>query len=119
MGEIVSRNEMSNQLMKGVGGVGAGIALLILLPIIAGPVGYIASGVLLLSGLVLSSSKTQRKAGAVALGAGIFTLATALAFAVPVVGPILSFAGWVAGFGLIAAGGFSLFKFFKNMKART
>lgn len=119
MGEIVSRNELSNQLMKGVGGIGAGIALLILLPVITGPVGIIAGGVLMLAGLVLSASKTQRKAGAVSLGAGIITLATALALHIPVIGPILRVAGWIAGFGLIAAGGFSLFKFFKNMKSRT
>jgi hypothetical protein len=118
MGEIVSRNELSNQLMKGVGGVGAGIGLLIILPWVAGPVGFIAGGILALAGLIFSGSKTQRKAGAVTLGAGIITLATALALNIPVIGPILGVAGWVAGFGLIAAGGFSLFKFFKNMKAR-
>jgi hypothetical protein len=119
MGEIVSRNELSNQLMKGVGGIGAGIGLLIVLPVIAGPIGYIAGGVLLLAGLVLSASKSQRKAAAVSLGAGIITLATALLLNTPIIGPILNVAKWIASFGLIAAGGFSLFKFFKNMKSRT
>jgi hypothetical protein len=115
MGEIVSRNELSNQLMKGVGGIGAGIALLIILPWIGGTFGFIAAGVLLLAGLVLSASKTQRKAGAVSIGAGIVTGAVALLQNIPIIQHLF----WIAPIGLIIAGGISLFNFFKNMKSRT
>jgi len=115
MGEIVSRNELSNQLMKGVGGIGAGIALFLLLPVVGGPVGFIAAGVLLLAGLILSASKTQRKAGAVSLGAGIITGAVAILQNTPIIKHLF----WLAPIGLIIAGGISLFKFFKNMKSRT
>jgi hypothetical protein len=115
MGEIVSRNELSNQFLKGVGGVGAGVALLILLPIVGGPVGYIGAGILLLAGLVLSASKTQRKAGAVSLIAGIATGIVALLSTTPIIKDLF----WLAPIGLIIAGGISLYRFFKNMKART
>jgi hypothetical protein len=114
MGEIVSRNEMSNQLMKGVGGVGAGIALLIIFPIAGSTVGLIAAGVLALAGLILSAAKTQRKAAAVTLGAGIITGAAYLLQKIPIINSLF----WIAPIGLIIAGGFSLYKFFKNMKAR-
>jgi hypothetical protein len=114
MGEIVSRNELSNQLMKGVGGVGAGIGLLILLPWVAGVPGLIAASILGLIGLILSASKTQRKAGAVAIGAAVVTGAVAILQKVPIINSLF----WIAPIGLIIAGGFSLYKFFKNMKAR-
>ena len=113
MGEMVSRNELSNQLLKGVGGVGSGAAILALQSLLVWPIGLIPTGILILAGLVLSASQTQRKAGVVALGAGIIT--GAITIANSLLGPLV----WLAGLGLIIAGGFSLYKFFKNMKART
>ena len=119
MGEIVSRNELSNQLLKGVGGIGAGIALLILLPWVAGLPGLIAGGILTLAGLVVRASQTQRKAGAVALGAGIITGVAAGILMIAEKIPLIRELFWIAPIGLIIAGGFSIYKFFKNMKVRT
>ena len=115
MGEIVERKELSKQLMNGVGGVGAGTAILILQGLIGGWFGYVAAGVLILAGLAMSASKSQKKAGAVALGAGVIIgLIPLLSNILPILGSLI----WVAGFGLILAGGYSLFKFAKNMKNR-
>ncbi|RPJ09322.1 MAG: hypothetical protein EHM28_01860 [Spirochaetaceae bacterium] len=112
MGELVARNEMSKQLIKGVGGVGAGIALWIVSGLLQGPWLWIAAGVCGVIGIGMLISKSDKKAGMAMLGAGALV-------AVAIVGGLVPWLLPVAGIGLIALGGYSIFKFFSNLKKRT
>jgi hypothetical protein len=112
MGELTTRSEMSKQLMNGVGGVGAGIGLIII-SALGAPVVLVGAGICAAIGIGLALSKTQKKAGMVMLGAGVV---------VGVAGLISALTGVlvpIAGIGLIGLGIFSLYKFFSNMKKRS
>jgi hypothetical protein len=116
MGELVSRNEMSKQLINGVGGVGAGIGLLIVNgfhPLVL----LVGAGICGAVGLGMLASKSEKKAGAAMLGAGVLAGGAAALALLSFVG--LGFLPWLAGIGLIGLGGFSIFKFFSNLKKRT
>jgi hypothetical protein len=115
MQELATRSEMSKSLINGVGGVGGGIALLIVAGLATSSwVFWVAAGICAVAGVGMILSKKQKKAGIVMAGtavvvgiAGLLTIA---------LGP------WVAGLagiGLIALGGFSLYKFFRDLKKRT
>ena len=113
MGELATRSEMSKQLMNGVGGVGAGVGLLIVSALASSPVLWVAAGICGVIGIGMILSKTQKKAGVAMVGAAALVGVAGLASAV---------LGWlvpVAGIGLIGLGIFSLYKYFKNMKKRT
>ncbi len=115
MGDLVPRNVLVKQGMKGVGGIVGGGALL-LLSSLGGVVGWIIGGVLTAVGLGISTSRDDRVAGLITAGAGVLTLVSQLP--VPLLGGI---AGWlmgVGGVGLIVAGGYSLIKFFVNLSKR-
>ena len=119
MGDLIPRNELVKQGLKGAAGIGGGIGLFILRGI-ASPgggisiPGLIVGGIVTLAGLVIATSKEDRNAGMITAGAGAATGIASL----PLVGAT---AGWLmglAGFGLIGAGAYSLFKFFKNLRKR-
>jgi cell division protein FtsW (lipid II flippase) len=117
MGDLVpSRQDLVKQGMRGVAGVGGGIGLLILSGIRnAGLVpGLIAGGVLAVVGLVIGRSREDRNAGLIALGAGIVTAVASI----PVIGGVVGWLLPVAGIGLLLAGGYSLFKFWTNLRKR-
>ena len=116
MGELATRSEMTKSLMNGVGGVGAGIGLLIIAGIASSPVLWIAAGVCAVIGLGMVLTKRQKKAGAVMIGAAAVVGAAGLVTAL--LGAVVPWLVPVAGIGLIALGGFSLFKFFSNLKNR-
>jgi CHASE2 domain-containing sensor protein len=112
MGDLATRSEMTKSLLNGVGGVGAGVGLLIVSSFASSPVLWVAAGICGVIGIGMLISKTQKKAGAVLVGAAILAGVAGIATAL---------LGWlvpVAGIGLIALGGFSIFKFFSNMKKR-
>lgn len=112
MGELVSRSELTKSFMNGVGGIGAGLGLLIINAIASSPVMWVAAGVCGVIGLGMLISKSQKKAGAAMLVAG------ALA---GIAGIASLGVGWlvvIAGVGLIGLGGYSLFKFVSNLKKR-
>jgi len=113
MSDLVPRNELAGQAVKGIGAVAGGLALLILAG--GGLFGILAGGVLTIVGLALSGSQKDRTAGIVTAVVGIATLATGI-FG----GRFLGFS-WlmrVAGIVLLGAGGFGLVKFFRGMKKR-
>ncbi len=120
MGDIVPRKDLVNQGVKGFAGIGGGIGLFILRGIASGAglslLGLIVGGALTLAGLVIATSKEDRKAGLITAGAGIATGIASLP--IPLFGGA---AGWLmglAGIGLLVGGAYSLFKFFRNLRKR-
>ena len=113
MGDLVPRNVLVKQGMKGVGGIVGGGALL-LLARLGGVAGWIAGGLITALGLGISTSRDDRVAGLVTAGAGILTLVSQ----VPLVGGAADLLMTIGGIGLIAAGGYSLIKFFINLAKR-
>ncbi len=115
MGDLVSRKELVKQGMMGIGGI-AGGGILLFLSGISGPAGWIVGGLLTLVGLGVSTSRDDRAAGVVILGAGVLTLVSALPLGIGLTADWLMRLG---GIGLIIAGGVSLIKFIINLKKRS
>ena len=115
MGDIVSRDDLNRQAMKGLGGVAGGAALLVVNAIAgAGLIGgIIVGGLAAVIGLIMTRDRADRKAGLVALAAGGATL---LAVTLPVLKGITSTVLWVGGIGLVAMGVWSIIKFFRNLR---
>ena len=114
MGDIVPREELNRQAMKGVGGVAGGVALLVINALSSSLIGgIIVGGLAALIGLIMTKDRADRKAGLVALVAGG---ATILAVTLPVVRSLTHTVLWVGGIGLIAMGVWSIIKFFRNLR---
>ena len=112
MGDLVPREKLVKQGMTGVGAIGGGATILILKAISAIPlVGVIAGGAVALAGLAIGSKKEDRKAGMVAVTAGVLTGLSALF-------PSVSWLMLIAGLGLIGGGALKLFKFWQNLRRR-
>ena len=114
MGDLVPRDRLVRQGMKGVGGIVSGAALLFLSGL-SGPAGWIVGGLLTLVGLGISTSREDRTAGIVTAGAGILIIVSA---AIPGVGPV---AGWLmraGGIALLLGGGLSIVRFILNLRKR-
>ncbi|GAH81024.1 unnamed protein product [marine sediment metagenome] len=117
MGDLVPRQELVKQGVKGVAGVGGGIGLLILNGIASAGFlpGLIVGGLVTVVGMVIGSSKEDRRAGLITIAAGAATIAASI----PLIDRIVSWLLPVAGIGLIVAGGYSLFKFWRNLRKRS
>jgi hypothetical protein len=114
MSDIVPRSQLTKDGVKGAGATAGGLALLIL----AGGhlISMIAGGVLIVAGLALSSSKSDRTAGIVT------TVVGAAALASGILGRWIPAIPWlmrVAGIAFVGLGIYSLVKFFRGMKSRT
>jgi hypothetical protein len=114
MSDIAPRSQVTKQGMTAVGGIGGGIALLAL----AGfhLFGIIAGAVLLVAGLALSSSKSDRTVGIVTAVVGAASLATGI------LGRWLPGIPWLmraAGFVFIGVGIYALVKFLRGVKSRS
>jgi CHASE2 domain-containing sensor protein len=110
MSDIVPRNQVAKSGVKGVGALVGGAGLLVLNALPPVPA-IIAGAALAVVGFALSGSRSDRVAGIVTAAAGIVTLASGLLH----VGWML----WIPGIGLLAAGVYSLVKFFRGMKSRS
>ena len=116
MGDIISRRELSKQGLQGFSGVAGGVGILVLKTIATSSLlgGLLVGGIIAIGGLVLTASKDDKKAGLVALIAGGLTVLASL--------PVLKFVATpfmlIGGIGLLLAGGWSLFKFFRGLKNR-
>jgi hypothetical protein len=115
MGELVPRKEVVKQGWRGIAGVAGGVMLLVLRGIAGAGFwpGLLAGAFLVILGLGIGSSRQDRVAGGVTIGVGAATL----------IGSIPAFHGvrWlltVAGIALLAAGAWSLVKFFINLRKR-
>ncbi len=111
---------MAKQGTFGVLATGGGIALLILAG--GGLFGTIAGGVLLVAGLALSGSKSDKALGVVTAIVGAAALATGLLSHIPVLSWFVRAADLVmraGGVVLIGTGIYSLIRFFSNLRKRS
>ncbi len=112
MGELVPRKTLVKQALKGIGGIGGGIALLALSGA-TGLFGIVMGAIVTVIGLAVSTSKEDRLAGAVTVGAGALTLIAGLGLT-GIAAPLM----WVGGGALLISGILSLINFIKNLNAR-
>lgn len=114
MSDIVPRNQLAKQGVFGVMAAGGGVALLVLAG--GGLFGIIAGGILLVAGLALSGSKSDRTLGIVAAVVGGAALATGIfGHAIPLITWLMKAAGIV----LTGTGIYSLVRFFGNLRKRS
>ena len=110
MSDIVPRTEVTKNSVKAVGAIAGGVTLFFLAT--AHIFAIVAGGALLVAGLALSTSKSDRTAGIVTTVVGVAALVTGLI-------PGISWIMKIAGVAFLAAGIYSLVKFFRGMKTRT
>jgi hypothetical protein len=114
MGDIVPRKTLVNQLLVGAGGIIGGIVTFALGGM--GIPGIILGGIAAVLGISGAFSKDNKLPGYIAAGAGIVVILANLHF--PILGGLSGFLLGAGGIALLALGGFSLFKFIKNMMKR-
>ena len=118
MNDIVPRSTVSKQGLQGAVAVAGGIGTLILASI-GGIPGILIGGVLTVVGLAFSrGTRSERPAGVATAVLGAATLVSSLPFLRGLFGPL--FHGLMIGAGvlLLGFGGFSLFRFFRNLRKR-
>jgi hypothetical protein len=112
MGDLVPRKTMVSMGAKAAGGLLSGTAVLLIgsVPLI----GYLVAAAAILIGAVNLKDPTEKKESiGLMIGGGILAGITAGFF-----GGLGSFLLGASGIGLLAYGGFHLYKFFKNLKTR-
>jgi hypothetical protein len=116
MSDLVPRSQLTKQAVSGAAGIGGGVALFILRAVAAAGFlpGAIVGGIIALAGLIIGSSKEDRTAGWVVLGAGLVTVIGSI----PRVGGAVRWLLPVAGIALLIMGGVQLFRFFRNLRKR-
>ncbi len=118
MGDLIPREKLIRQGMRGLGGLGGGIGMLVLRIFTGGPglslLGLIVGGAVTVFGLTVASSREDRRAGLVVTAAGLLTAAASL----PWVGGIGQTLMTLGGIGLLAVGAFNLVKFLVNLRKR-
>jgi hypothetical protein len=116
MGDLVPRSELVKQGWRGFGGVAGGVGLLILRGISKAGFwpGLVAGAFLVIVGLGIGSSRGERAAGGITIAVGAATIIASI--------PALGGLRWlmtVSGIALIAAGAWSLFQFWRNLRKRS
>jgi hypothetical protein len=116
MSDLVPRSQLTKQAVSGAAGVGGGIALLILRAVSAAGFlpGAIVGGIIAVAGLVIGSSKEDRTAGWIVLGAGLVTVVGSI----PGVGGAVRWLLPVTGIGLLVMGAVQLIRFLINLRKR-
>ena len=97
-----------------IGGILGGIVLFTLG---SGPLGLVLGIAAAAVGLILTVSKKDRGTGIILAGAG--ALAVIANLKIPILGGIAGFLMGAGAISLLVAGGYSLYKFIKNLQART
>jgi hypothetical protein len=117
MSDIVPRSQVAKQGIHGFLAVAGGIGTLVLASI-GGIGGILIGGVLTVVGLAFArGTKAERGAGVATAIVG----AAVLVSSIPVLGPLGGMFHWImraGGILLLGFGGFSLFRFFKNLRKR-
>ncbi len=111
MNDIVPRETLSKQGVAGLTAVAGGIGLLVMST--AGVLGFVIGGVLTAAGLAVGLRKEDRRPGLVIAGAGALGILSAA-----IGGGFPGVALKLAGAGLIAYGGLSIYRFFRGIKSR-
>jgi len=113
MSNLIPRDQLVKDGLKGFGAVGGGLAVLILKALSSSLiVGLLAAGIVTIAGIAIGSSREDRNAGLITVAVGVLT---GIAAIIPPLRWLMSIAGW----GLLAAGGVALFRFFKNLRKRS
>lgn len=111
MNDIVPRETLSKQGVAGFTAVAGGVGLLVMAA--SGVLGFVIGGVLTVAGLAVGlRAKDDRRPGLVIAGAGVLGVLSAAIGGFP--GVILG----LAGAGLIAYGGLSIYRFIRGLKSR-
>jgi hypothetical protein len=116
MSDIVPRNELSRNGVRGVIALGGGITAFVLAGM-GGWGGIIIGGLIALVGLALSGPKKDRTGGIVIAVAGAAVVVSSLGL--PLLSGLVDWVMRAAGIVLIGIGGFSLFKFISGMRKRS
>lgn len=111
MNDIVPRQTLSRQGVAGFTAVAGGVGLLVM-GALPGVVGIVIAGLVTAGGLAFATSKDDRRPGLVVAGAGVLGILSAAIGGFP--GIILG----LAGAGLIAYGGLSVYRFVRGLKSR-
>lgn len=110
MNVIVPRETLSKQGVAGFTAVAGGVGLLVMAA--SGVLGFVIGGVLTVAGLAVGLRREDRRPGLVIAGAGVLGILSAAIGGFP--GVILG----LAGAGLIAYGGLSIYRFIRGLKSR-
>ncbi|TFG63630.1 MAG: hypothetical protein E4H36_05150 [Spirochaetales bacterium] len=111
MGDIEPRSGLAKHGTTAAAGIAGGIVLLVLGAL--GPVAsLIVGGVIIVVGVVITTSREDRLPGIVAIAAGAVTALGVFKFG------FADFLLRISGIGLLIMGGIKLFQFFKGMRNR-
>ncbi len=120
MSDLVPRDRLTGQGVRGVVAVAGGIGILALAGI-GGIPGIIVGGVLAVIGLAFSGSRPERNAGLVIAAVGAAVLVTSVFSLLGLHGPISGLFHWLmraAGLILLGVGGLSLYRFISGLRKR-
>jgi hypothetical protein len=118
MSDLVPRDQVSRQGVRGFVAVAGGVGTLFLATL-GGIPGIIIGGVITVIGLALSGGKKERTAGVVTAVAGAAVVVSSLPFLSSVFGGLFHGVMYAAGIVLLGVGGFSLYRFFSNLRKRS
>ena len=110
MNDIVPRETLSKQGVAGLTAVAGGVGLLVMAA--SGVLGFVIGGLLTIGGLAVGLRKEDRRPGLVVAGAGVLGILSAA------IGGFPGFILGLAGAGLIAYGGLSIYRFIRGLKSR-
>ena len=126
MNDLVPREKLVKQGMRGLGGIAGGAGLFVLRLFTGGVLihlplnltlslsGLVAGGLVTLVGLAIGASREDRRAGLAVAAAGLLTLAASL----PLVGGLGSRLMGIGAVGLLAFGVVNLLRFLRNLRRR-
>ena len=111
MNDIVPRETLSRQGVAGFTAVAGGVGLMVM-GALPGVLGIVIAGLVTAGGLAFAVGKDDRRPGLVIAGAGVLGILSAA------IGGFPGFVLALAGAGLIAYGGLSIYRFIRGLKSR-
>ncbi len=117
MSDIVPRDRLTGQGVRGVVAVAGGIGILALAGI-GGVPGIIVGGALTVIGLAFSGPRSDRGAGLVTAAVGAAVLVSSIPILHGLFGGLFHWLMRAAGLILLGVGGFSLYRFISGLRKR-